>query len=118
MKCPRCNSENIQMQVTEGKSLPIIGFVLLFGGIGLMLLSIIGLIIGALIGLLVGSIAKAVLPNKKETVSVCQSCGYTSNPIPQSGFSPISHPLFCSESECNLSVTRENSTTGSAIPCS
>ncbi len=83
MKCQRCNSENVQMQSRPGKSVPIIGFVLAFAGLGLMIFSIIGFVAGALFGCLIGAIVKAILPKKYETVAVCQNCGYTSKPIKQ-----------------------------------
>ena len=109
MTCPRCNSENVQMQTRPGKGLPIIGFVLAFGGFGLMIFSIFGLVIGALLGLIVGAILKAVLPKHNETVAVCQNCGFTSKPIPQGTTVQGKHPLFATESESNLSITRKNS---------
>ena len=115
MKCPRCNSESIQMQSRPGKGLSLVWFALGFGGLGLMFLSVIGLLLGALLGCIVGAIAKAALPKNNETVAVCQSCGYTSEPIPQGLPSQNGHPLFSTDSECNLSITRENSFTGSAI---
>lgn len=115
MKCPRCNSENIQMQTREGKGLSLVLFALIFGGIGLMILSIVGLVLGALLGCLVGAVVKAALPKHNETVAVCQACGYTSEPIPQGLPSQGGHPLFSTDADCNLSITRENSFTGSAI---
>ena len=115
MKCPRCNSENIQMQTREGKGLSFVLFALIFGGIGLMFLSVVGLVLGALLGCVIGAIVKAALPKHNETVAVCQGCGYTSEPIPQGLPSQGGHPLFSTYADCNLSITRENSFTGSAI---
>lgn len=115
MKCPRCNSENIQMQTREGKGLSIILFALMFGGFGLMFLSVVGLVLGALLGLVIGAIIKAALPKHNETVAVCQSCGYTSEPIPQGLPSQGGHSLFSTDADGNLCITRENSFIGSAI---
>lgn len=115
MKCPRCNSDNIQMQSRPGKGLPLVLFAITFGGFGLMFLSVIGLVLGALLGCVIGAIVKAALPKHNETVAICQSCGYTSEPIPQGLPSQGGHPLFSTDNDCNLSITRENSFTGSAI---
>lgn len=109
MTCPRCNSENVQMQTRPGKGLPIIGFVLAFGGFGLMFLSIFGLVIGALLGLLVGAILKAVLPKHNETVAICQNCGFTSKAISQGTTLQRGHSLISTEDESNLTITRKNS---------
>ena len=115
MKCSRCNSENIQMQTQKGKGMPTIAFVMIFGGFGLMFLGIIGLVIGAFLGGLIGGFAKAGASNRYETVAVCQDCGFTSGPVQQGLPSQNGHPLLSTESECNLSITRENSFIGCAI---
>ena len=115
MKCPRCNSENMQMQSRPGKGLSLIWFALTFGGFGLMFLSIVGLVLGALLGCIIGAIVKATLPKHNETVAICQNCGYTSGPIPQGLPNQGGHPLFSTDSEHNFSITRENSPIGSAI---
>lgn len=107
MKCERCNSENVQMQSRPAKGFSIIGLVFGFSlafaglssmffaivdvivGLGSMLLllsaagAIIGFVAGAFLGCIVGIIVKACRPKQYETVAVCQSCGYTSNPIKQ-----------------------------------
>ncbi len=115
MKCPRCNSENIQMQTQKRKETPMIAFVLPFVGLGLMLFGFVGLIIGACLGGLIGGFAKADAGNRYETVAVCQDCGFTSGPVRQGLPSQNGHPLLSTESECNLSITRESSFTGCAV---
>lgn len=129
MKCARCNSTNIRMQsrVKDGNGI-VLGCVMFGGGLGLFLGGIIGVFTGliflgiisaafcAIPSLIIGLIIKAAMPTPTETIAVCQSCGYTSKPIPQIIANKNGHPLFSTESECNLAITRGKSSTGSVIP--
>lgn len=75
MKCPKCNSENIQTSIIKTKKSTIwIGILLLTIGLTLML-SIIGLGIA-----IVADIIILLVAPKHETVGVCQSCGFTFDP--------------------------------------
>lgn len=118
MRCAHCDSHNIQVQSHPIKGLPVIPFALILGGFGMMLYSIIGLILGALIGCIIGAVAKSLIPQKYETVAVCQNCGYTSEIVSQELSAIENHPLIASFDECNLIVTRNNSPTGSLIELS
>lgn len=115
MKCPQCNSENIQMQSQPGKSLPVVGFVLAFGGFGLMFLGILGAIIGAVLGAIIGSIVKACVSPKYETVAVCQSCGYTSSPADLQYAQSTIEPVTQNSAHSTLTVSRRSAATGSVI---
>ena len=76
MNCPKCNSENVQVQSKEIK-LKLTGPILLIGGgFGLMILGPLGLIIGIAIGGLVAVVVKSVTPTKYRPVIVCQDCGF------------------------------------------
>lgn len=81
MKCPKCNSENVQMQAKEAKLKLIVPCMLTFGGFGLMFLGIAGLLIGAVMGLIIGAIIQALVPTKYTSVMVCQDCGYTTDQV-------------------------------------
>lgn len=122
MTCPRCNSENIQMQTRPGKGFPMFLLALTFGAFGyfvcaildvfigtFIILSFVGSVIGFLFGLLIGGIIKAIAPKHNETVAVCQNCGFTSKSIPQGTTVQRGNPLFSTESESNLTITRKNS---------
>ena len=77
MTCPKCNAEKVQIQFTEKKPGVMWGFILLFGGLGLMFLGIIGAIIGIVLGLIIGGIVKNCLPKQRTSYGVCQECGHT-----------------------------------------
>lgn len=75
MKCPKCGSENVQLQAKKNTGKIILGFALGMGGAGLMIFSIFGLLIGSALGAIIGLIIGAVKP-KYQSVMVCQNCGY------------------------------------------
>lgn len=113
MKCPKCNSENTQIQAKEVKPKIFLGCCLAGGGLGLMILGIIGLVIGVLLGLLVGAILKSVLPTGYESLLVCQSCGCVTKMVNVQNIK--SHPLFCPPDECNLIVIRDDEVKGTIV---
>lgn len=76
MICPKCNSDAVQVQFTEKKPAVVWGFILTFGGFGLMFFGI-GAIPGAIIGWIVGLIVKNCLPKQRISHGVCQHCGHT-----------------------------------------
>ena len=76
MNCPRCNSENVQVQSKEYKPKFTGPILLIGGGLGLMFASIIGLIIGVAIGGIVAAIVNSALPTTYKSVVVCQDCGF------------------------------------------
>ena len=80
MKCTKCNSENVQVQVIVKKNTIMAGFVFLFLGIGLMIFGILGGIVGLIVGMIVGAIVKCLMGDIKETVAVCQDCGKSFTP--------------------------------------
>ena len=110
MKCPNCNSENVQVQSKECKPKLTIPILLMCGGFGLMFLGGVGFIIGLIIGLVVAAIVKSVLPQRYQPVIVCQQCGFvgTSQTIAQTGY----NNLFCTPDESNLIVIRKSNGTG------
>jgi len=115
MKCPKCNSENVQISAKTKKRNPLmLGCVLGLGGLGLMFLGPLGAILGVIIGLILGWVLKAIVPPSYKTVAVCQSCGYISQSVNQ-GSVGVTSPLFCTESESNLVLTRKNASCGSVI---
>lgn len=77
MNCPKCNSENTQIQTKEYKPKLTGPIVLTLTGFGLMFLGVAGAAIGALLGLVIGLIVKAFIPQAYQGVLVCQDCGYT-----------------------------------------
>ena len=115
MKCPQCGAENILMQSHPGKSFPMVGFVLAFGGLGMMFFGILGAIVGILPGLLVGAIVKACVPPQYETVGICQSCGFTAPPADLQAVQKSVAPNVQDNTPCNLSIARRSSATGSLI---
>lgn len=136
MKCFRCHSENVQLQTKPAKSVPLIGFVLILGGLGLMFFSIIGLILGALFGLIVGAIVRAAVSQPDDTIAVCQNCGNSwkvvqpSNANTATPVNPSSTPVTPSApttpsapdvsapsvpASSSLTIERRNSVTGSVI---
>ena len=78
MKCPKCNSENVQVQSKESKPKFTVPIMMICAGIGLMILGIIGLICGAVIGAIVAAIVNSMLPQTYESVICCQDCGNVS----------------------------------------
>ena len=129
MKCPKCNSENVQIQVKEIKPNTTGACCLAFGGFGLMFFGIIGAIIGLVIGVVVGIVLDSVMSNTYQSVMVCQDCGYVLQPTKQPitktdeethtdkerqiNKETMSHPLLCAMEESNLVISRTSSSTGS-----
>jgi hypothetical protein len=111
MKCPKCNSENVQVQSKEYKpklTVPILmvggGFGLVFGGIG-------GCVLGLIIGAVVAGVVHSVIPQTYQSVLVCQQCGFVGVVPTIANADPNS--LFCTIDECNLMVARSSDNTGS-----
>lgn len=119
MKCPKCNSENVQVQAKEFKPKVIGVSCLTFGGFGGVFLGIIGAFIGAGIGAIVGIILNSVMSNTYQSVMVCQNCGYVSQPMNQPMTQPdngtLSHPLFSDPEESNLDVIRNDVVKGTIV---
>ena len=115
MKCPKCNSENVQIQAKEFKPKTMGACCLIGTGLGLMFLGIIGAIIGAVIGVIIGAILNSVMSNTFQSVMVCQDCGYVSKPMTQSNAGVAQHPLFCSAEESNLDVVRNDIHKGTIV---
>lgn len=119
MKCPKCNSENVQFQAKEVKPQFTTPLCLMFGGIGLIFLSIIGAIIGVVLGLIVGAILSSALPSGQQSIMVCQECGYVMQPKDQPITPPnqtvSSNPLFCNPEESNLDVIRDDVDKGTIV---
>lgn len=83
MICPKCKSNNVQIQVKNSKNPIMTGCVLFFGGISLMFLGVMGLVIGLAIGFAIGAVLKALMPTLHESIAVCQTCGTSFNPQEQ-----------------------------------
>lgn len=115
MKCSRCGSENMQMQAKNAKNYITIGVVLALVGFGLMFLGIIGAILGIAIGIPVGVILKMIIPTPRETIGVCQTCGYTTTPINQDIVDITGHPLSAVDGNENFVITREASSFGALV---
>ena len=115
MKCPKCNSENVQIQAKEVKPNFILPLCLIFGGIGLVIFSIFGAIIGAGLGAVIGLILLAALPAGQQTIMICQNCGYVSQPMNKTQSTTQQHPLFCPQEESNLVVERNDIDKGTVI---
>ena len=77
MKCVKCSSENVQVQVVTKKNKITGAIVLMLLGFGLMFLGIVGAVLGALLGWIIGMIVKGLMGELQETVAVCQDCGHT-----------------------------------------
>lgn len=113
MRCPKCNSENTQIQAKEFKPKITVPAILMFGGFGLAFLGIIGLAIGIILGLILSAVFKSVFPTSYESVLVCQSCGCA---IKLNSVQNIkSHPLFCPPDESNLIVLRKDEVKGTIV---
>jgi predicted Zn-ribbon and HTH transcriptional regulator len=115
IRCPKCNSENVQIQAKELKPKMIGASCLCFAGFGLMFLGIIGAIIGVAIGLIVGIILNSVMSNTYQSVMVCQNCGYVSKPMSHVKLGTEQHPLFCNPEESNLEVLRNDVDKGTIV---
>ena len=76
MNCPKCNSENVQVQSKEFKPKLTGPLMLTVGGLGLMFLGPLGLIIGVAIGGIVAAVVNSMIPTKYRSVIVCQDCGF------------------------------------------
>nr|DAM55903.1 MAG TPA: Protein of unknown function (DUF2846) [Caudoviricetes sp.] len=110
MKCPKCGSENVQIQSREYKPKLTGPILLVFIGFGTMFLGIAGAIAGALLGLIVSAIVKAVIPQAYQSVLTCQDCGYSGT---VENCKTATRPD--EESEYNLRITRKPCKTGSAV---
>lgn len=119
MKCPKCNSENVQVQAKEFKPKAMGASCLMCAGIGLLFLGVIGAIFGLGIGFLIGSILNSIMANTYQSVMVCQECGYVSQPndllIPQPNRPLSYHPLFCDPDESNLDIIRNDLDKGTIV---
>lgn len=101
MKCPKCNSENVQIQAKEYKPKLTVPIIIALTGFGMMFLGIVGAVIGALLGLIIGAIVNGLLPQTYQGVIVCQNCGYTAP-----------EQMIC---DGNLIIVRDKSKTGNAV---
>ena len=115
MKCPKCNSDNVNIQSKAHKIKGIIiGPCLIGAGIGLMFFGI-GAILGAIIGLIIGLIINASLPTTYESIMVCQNCGYVSQPMLKQNISTSAHQLIASPENSNLCIARNDIDKGTII---
>lgn len=109
MKCPKCNSENVQVQSKEYKPKFTVPILMVGAGLGLMLAGPVGLIMGLILGVIVAAIVHAVLPQTYQPVVVCQQCGFV-------GTTVVAHtttnPIFCAPSDSNLKILRLSNNTG------
>ena len=109
MKCPKCNSENVQVQAKEFKPRTIGASCLIGAGLGLIFLSILGAIIGIGVGVVIGIVLNSIMGDTYQSVMVCQNCGYVMQPnnllIPE--LHP-EHPLYCDSDESNFEVVRND----------
>ena len=81
MKCPKCGSENVNLQAKKNTYPKVIwGSALALCGFGLMLFGIPGSLIGGVIGLIIGLILYAIMSTSYKSVMVCQNCGYCGKP--------------------------------------
>lgn len=110
MKCPKCNSENVQVQSKEYKPKFTVPILMVGGGFGLMFLGPIGLIGGLILGAVIAAIVHSVVPQSYRPVVVCQQCGYVGTPTTIAHTTP--NPLFCTPDKCNLRIMRSSSSTG------
>ena len=76
MNCPKCNSENVQVQSKEYKPKLTVPILMIGGGIGLMILGPLGCLAGLVIGGIAAAIVHAVIPQTYQAVIVCQDCGF------------------------------------------
>lgn len=118
MRCPKCNSENVQIQAKEFKPKMVGASCLLGVGLGLTFLGIVGALVGVIIGLVVGIILNSVMSGTYQSVMVCQMCGYVSKPlnqINQPNQGSILHPLFCCPEDGNICVMRNDVDKGTIV---
>ena len=80
MKCTKCNSENVQVQVTTEKNNFTGAFTVMFLGFGLMFFGILGAIIGSIIGVTIGFVVSTMVGDFRGTICVCQDCGHSFKP--------------------------------------
>lgn len=115
MKCPKCNSENVQAQSKEYKPKFTVPIIMVCGGFGLMFFGI-GAIVGVIVGAIIAAIVNSAIPQTYHSVMVCQDCGHVSQPFKQPmnqvNTETRSHPLLCTMDECNLVISRTSSSTG------
>lgn len=114
MRCPECNSENVQTQAKQYKPKFIGSIVLICGGIGLMFFGV-GAIVGVIIGAIIGAIVDSTIPTSYQSVMVCQDCGYVSQPLTKTKLGTEQHPLFCNPEESNLDIIRNDVVKGTII---
>ena len=114
MKCPKCNSDNTQVQSKEYKPKLTVPIIMVCGGIGLMFFGI-GAIVGVIIGVIIAAIVNSVLPQTYHSVMVCQNCGYVSKPLAQTKLRTEQHPLFCDPEDSNLDIFRNDVDKGTII---
>lgn len=114
MKCPKCNSENVQVQSKEYKPKLTVPIIMVCGGFGLMFFGI-GVIPGVIIGAIIAAIVNSTLPQTYRSVMVCQDCGYVSQPLTQTKLGTEQHPLFCDSEESNLEIVRNDVVKGTII---
>lgn len=110
MKCPKCGSENVQIQSREYRPELTGPILLVFIGFGTMFLGIAGAIAGALLGLIASAIVKAVIPQAYQSVLACQDCGYSGTVENRKTATKLDE-----ESGYNLRITRKPCKTGSAV---
>lgn len=110
MKCPKCNSENVQVQSQEYKPKLTLPIVMVCGGFGLMFFGI-GAIVGVIVGLIIAAIVNAVIPQTYRPVMVCQQCGFVGTNTTMTHVVPNS--LFCTDGESNLVIVRRSNSFGS-----
>lgn len=114
MRCPKCNSENVQIHAKEYKPKLTVPIILACGGFGLMFFGI-GAIVGVVIGTIIAAIVNSALPQAYQSIMVCQNCGYMSEPMTRTQLGTKQHPLFCDSSESNLEVVRNDVAKGTII---
>ena len=110
MRCPKCNSDNIQIQAKEYKPKLTVPLLMIGGGFGLMFGGFGGAIIGILIAVFAALIINAVLPQTYRGVIICQQCGFvgTSDKLTH----VTQNPLFCTMADSNLMIVRKATSTG------
>lgn len=111
MKCPKCNSENVQVQSKEYKPKFTVPILMVCCGFGGLFLGIGGTIGGLIVGAIIAAIVNSILPQTYQPVLVCQSCGFVGTATTIAHSAP--NPLFCPAEECNLRIMRSASSTGS-----
>ena len=115
MKCPKCNSENVQVQAKEFKGKFIGACCLAGAGLGLCFLGLVGVIIGLVIGTILGIILNGITSNTYQSVLVCQDCGYVSQPMNETVKLTESHPLYCDSGDGNLDIVRNDIHKGTIV---